>query len=82
MVLDYTPPTFSSSSGGLQPLAATMEPFRSNNGTLRVQPRKLKIHLENFAEIYLEISAEICLKFFAEICLVSFLEFCCGYKFF
>ena len=49
-------PPFSSSCGGLQPLAATLVAFEP------------KIHLENFAEIRLKLLAEIRLENFAKIC--------------
>ena len=55
---------FSSSCGGLQPLAAPVGPFGSNNRTLRVHLKMFKIHLEKLAEIHLEIFVEICLNFF------------------
>ena len=42
--------TFSSSCGGLQPLAATVGPFVPNNRVLWAHLKMFKIHLENFAE--------------------------------
>ena len=45
--------------------AATVRPFGHNNKARRAQPKMLKIHLENFAEI--------CLKFF---CGNPFGQFC------
>ena len=47
--------TFSSSCEGLQPLAAMVGPFGSNNRALRAHLKMFKIHLENFAEIHLKI---------------------------
>ena len=43
---------FSSSCEGLQPLAVTVGPFGPNNRDLWAHFKKLKIHLENFAEIH------------------------------
>ena len=54
-------------------MAAKVGPFGHNNGALQAQPKMLKMHLENFAEIYLHFFAEIYLQFF---CGNQFGEFC------
>ena len=61
--LEKLPPyerLFSLSCVGLQPSAATVGPFGHNNWDLRAQPKMLKMHLENFAEIYFKFFAQIC----------------------
>ena len=55
--------TFSSSCGGLQPLAATVGPFGPNNSALWAQLKMLKINLENLAEICLKFFLKSALKF-------------------